>query len=459
MRADFQMTRTMISFRQRLGFALALTLATLIASPARAGLTIQNWTTPGGARVFFVESRALPIVDIEVDFRAAGTEVPAGKAGLAGLTRGLLDAGAGSLDEDAIANRTADLGAQFGGGADMDRASLTLRTLSSATERDGAVDLLATMIAQPTYPAAAVEREKARLIASLKDAETQPDAILSRRFAAAVFGDHPYGRSSTVETVMGIGRDDLVDFHRRYYTAARATVSIVGDVSRAEAEAIANRLVADLPAGEPAPAGVDAALPARQVIRVPNPSAQAHIAVGQPGIRRGDPDFFPLFVGNYILGGGGFVSRLTSEVREKRGYAYSVYSYFIPQRTIGSFQIGLQTKGSQTDAALKVVDTTLDTFLAKGPTEAELQAAKDNLINGFALRLDSNRKMLDQVATIGSYGLPLDYLDTWRDKVRAVTVAQIRDAFRRHISPDHLVTVIVGGDGDKTAPVSAGAAR
>ncbi|MCK6376245.1 MAG: insulinase family protein, partial [Zoogloea sp.] len=252
---------------------------------------------------------------------------------------------------------------------------------------------------------------------------------------------------------------DLADFHRRNYTSARATVSIVGDVSRAEAEAIANRLVEGLPVGEAPAATVNTTVPARQVIRVPHPSAQAHIAVGQPGIRRGDPDFFPLFVGNYILGGGGFVSRLTGEVREKRGYAYSVYSYFAPQRDVGPFQIGLQTKGSQADDALKVVGATLDEFLAKGPTEAELKAAKDNLINGFALRLDSNRKMLDQVAAIGSFGLPLDYLDTWRDKVRAVTAAQIRDAFRSHVSDDKLITVVVGGDGDKTAAPKSGAAR
>lgn len=438
----------MISQCKRVGVALALTLATL---SVQAGVTIQNWTTAQGSRVYFVESRSLPIVDVQVDFRAGGAEVPAGKAGLAGLARGLLDAGAGNLDEDAIANRVADLGAQIGGGVDMDRASVSLRTLSSPAERDGAVDLLATLIQQPTFPAAAVEREKSRSIAGLKESDTQPDAILSRRFAAAVFPDHPYGRLPSVDTLASLTRDDLVDFHRRHYTAAAAVISIVGDVSRGEAEAIATRLTASLPVGQAPAQPVDALPAAGQTIRVPHPSAQAHIAVGQPGIRRGDPDFFPLVVGNYILGGGGFVSRLTREVREKRGYAYSVYSYFSPQRSVGPFQIGLQTKGSQADDALKVVAETLGSFLKDGPTESELKAAKENLINGFALRLDSNRKMLEQVAVIGSYGLPLDYLDTYRAKVSAVTVAQIRDAFRRHISPEHLMTVVVGGEGDKAA--------
>lgn len=438
----------MISQCKRVGVALALTLATL---SVQAGVTIQNWTTAQGSRVYFVESRSLPIVDVQVDFRAGGAEVPAGKAGLAGLARGLLDAGAGNLDEDAIANRVADLGAQIGGGVDMDRASVSLRTLSSPAERDGAVDLLATLIQQPTFPAAAVEREKSRSIAGLKESDTQPDAILSRRFAAAVFPDHPYGRLPSVDTLASLTRDDLVDFHRRHYTAAAAVISIVGDVSRGEAEAIATRLTASLPVGQAPAQPVDALPAAGQTIRVPHPSAQAHIAVGQPGIRRGDPDFFPLVVGNYILGGGGFVSRLTREVREKRGYAYSVYSYFSPQRSVGPFQIGLQTKGSQADDALNVVAETLGSFLKDGPTESELKAAKENLINGFALRLDSNRKMLEQVAVIGSYGLPLDYLDTYRAKVSAVTVAQIRDAFRRHISPEHLMTVVVGGEGDKAA--------
>lgn len=441
---------------KRYGAALLLTLATLTA---HAGLSIQNWTTPNGSRVFFVESRALPIVDVQVDFRAGGAEVAAGKAGLAGLTRSLLDAGAGDLDEDAIANRSADLGAQIGGGVDMDRASVSLRTLSSQAERDGAVDLLATLILQPKFPAAAVEREKSRSIAGLKESDTQPDAILSRRFAAAVFPDQAYGRLPTVDSVGSLTRDDLVDFHRRTYTANRAVVSIVGDVSRAEAEAIALRLTAGMPAGEPLSAAVAGKQPERQTIRVAHPSAQAHVAIGQPGIKRGDPDFFPLVVGNYILGGGGFVSRLTAEVREKRGYAYSVYSYFSPQREPGPFQIGLQTKGSQADDALKVVGETLDAFLAKGPTEAELKAAKENLINGFALRLDSNRKMLEQVAVIGGFGLPLDYLDTYRDKVKAVTAEQIREAFRRHVSPERMVTVVVGGDGDKGAAAKGGAAR
>lgn len=430
--------------------ALAL-FAGLILLPAlaQAAPRIEQWTAATGARVQFIENHALPMIDIQIDFPAGSAADPADKAGLAGLTRSLLDAGAGGLDEQAIADRTADIGAQIGGGADDDRASLNIRSLSSTAERDTAVELAATLLARPTFPAEILERERARAIAGLKEALTKPATLAERRFTSLAYAGHPYGHLTTPESLAAISRDDLLAFHRGRYAANRASIAIVGDVDRATAEQIAVRLTGALPRSDdiatlPAPA-----LPAGERVHVPHPSAQAHILVGQPGMAREDADYFPLLVGNYVLGGGGFVSRLTREVREKRGYAYSVHSYFMPQQVAGPFQIGLQTKGSQTEDALRVVNATLDDFIAKGPTAAELQAAKDNLINGFGLRLDSNRKVLDYVAMIGFYRLPADWLDTYPRKVAAVTAAQVRDAFERRVRPEHLVTVIAGGDGDR----------
>jgi zinc protease len=185
--------------------------------------------------------------------------------------------------------------------------------------------------------------------------------------------------------------------------------------------------------------------------------------MGMPGLSRDDPDYYPLLVGNYVLGGGGFVSRLTKEVREKRGFAYSVHSYFQPQRVGGPFQIGLQTRGSQAADAQQVVEAVLTEFLADGPSADELDAARNNIINGFGLRLDSNRKILDHVAMIGFYELPLDWLDAYPRKVAAVTAQAVRDAFARRIRPEHLVTVVAGGDGDAatggTGNASPAAAR
>ena len=178
--------------------------------------------------------------------------------------------------------------------------------------------------------------------------------------------------------------------------------------------------------------------------RLPFAAAQAQVSIGQPGIARNDPDFFPLFVGNYILGGGGFVSRLTTEVREKRGLTYSVFSYFAPGRHAGAFQIGLTTRPDQAALAVEVSRNVVKQFVEQGPSEAELVAAKAFLVNGFSLRIDSNRKLLDNVANIGWNGLPLDYLDTWTQQIERVSVADIRRSFARVLQPDRMVTVVVG---------------
>jgi len=422
---------------------LALLLAAMAPS-LFAGVTIETWTAPSGAKVFYVAARALPILDVQVDFPAGSAFDPADKPGVAGLTRSLLDNGADGLDEDSIARKLADLGAHMGGGADGERASVTLRTLSEADKSGPALAIMATVMRAPTFPDGVVERERDRAIAGLKDALTRPDTIAGRAFVRALYGSHPYARQSTPESLAAIGRADLVDFHRRHYVAGRAVVTVVGDVDRAGAERIAQELTAGLPVGSGAAALPPVSLPAAGEERIAHPAAQAHVLLGLPAMRRGDPDFFPLVVGNYVLGGGGFVSRLMQEVREKRGYAYSVYSYFAPSRDLGPFQIGLQTKREQVGEAMKVVDEVLKKFLAEGPTADELKAAKANVVGSFPLRLDSNRKILENVATIGFYGLPLDWLDTYRGKAAAVSIEQIRDAFARRVRPENLMTVIVG---------------
>ena len=422
-------------------------IALLLATPlACAGAKIEHWTAPSGARVLFVESRVLPIIDIQVDFVAGAAYDPPGKSGLAGLTRGLLDSGAGELDEEKIADRLADIGARLGGGTDNDRASLSLRSLSSKREREAAIDLMRLVLQQPVFSASVLEREKSRSVAGIQEADTRPASIAAKRFLAALYPAHPYGRSATVESIEKISREELMAFHRAHFGARRAFVSIIGDISRAEAEAIAQHLTLGLP---DAPAEVslpDTAMPVRGTERIDHPASQAHIHLGLPAVRRGDQDYIPLLVGNYILGGGGFVSRLMKEVREKRGYAYSVYSYFQPQKQLGPFQIGLQTKREQASDALRVVEDVLNEFLARGPTEAELKAAQRNLADGFPLRIDSNRKLLEYLAVMGFYGLPLSYLDDFPRKVEAVTVADIRAAFARHVKLEHIVTVIVAGD-------------
>jgi zinc protease len=416
------------------------------AIAAQAGVKIEHWIAPSGARVYFVESHVLPILDVQADFSAGSAFDPAGKAGLAALTQALLDAGAGDLDEEKISSRLVDVAAHFGGSADSDRAGVSLRTLSSATEKNAALDLMRLVLTRPTFPDAVLAREKARSISAIKEADTRPDAIAAKRFAAAIYPGHPYGVSATVETVGSLTRDDLVAFHRDYYSARRAAISIIGDVDRAEAERIAQSLTEGLSAGLPETSLPEVKLPAKETVKVAHPATQSHILVGLPAVRRGDPDYFPLLVGNYSLGGGGFVSRLMKEVREKRGYAYSVYSYFAPRKLEGPFEIGLQTKRDQAQAALKVADDVLADFLKTGPTDAELVSAKKHLVDSLALRIDSNAKLLGYLSTIGFYGLPLTYLDDFPAKVKAVTAKSVREAFARHVKPEDLVTVIVATD-------------
>lgn len=415
-----------------------------------AGLPIQHWQSASGAQVFFVENHDLPILDVSVNFAAGSSRDDPARPGVAALTKGLLPLGAGGMQEDEISNRLADLGAQLGGELDSDRASLKLRTLSSEKERMAALDLLVTVLQKPDFPQSVLEREKARWIAGLRESETQPESISGKAFTELLYGSHPYALEEAVtpESVAAITRDQLLNFYQKFYTRHNAVIAIIGDISRAQAEQVAEQLTAPLPAGTALAPLPPVVLPQAAVEkRIPHHAAQSHILLGYPGIKRIDPDYFPLYVGNYILGGGGFVSRLTEEVREKRGLVYSVYSYFAPMQEAGPFQIGLQTKKEQTGEALKVVRETLNKFVGKGVTEKELKAAKDNLTGGFALRLDSNAKVLDYLAVIGFYGLPLTWLDDYVGKVNKVTAAQIRDAYKRRIKPEHMVTVIVGEDG------------
>jgi zinc protease len=413
---------------------------------AEAGPQIQHWVAPSGSRVYFVESHALPILDVQVDFSAGSAYDTPSKAGLASLTHALLDMGTARMDETQIASRLADLGAKLSGATEMDRASLTLRTLSAADKRVPALDILREVLVSPQFPATVFEREKARTLAALKESLTRPETIASRAFWAAMYAGHPYGLKSTAESVALLKRDDLTQFYRTHYIAQQASVAIVGDLSRAEAETLAQVLTANLPAGAAATAPGEPSLPVAAEQRVAHPAAQAHLLIGVPAIKRGDPDFFPLLVGNYSLGGGGFVSRLMKEVRDKRGLAYSVYSYFQPMAQLGPFQIGLQTKKVQANDALKVAREVLTGFLTEGPTENELSAAKQNLVGSFPLRLDSNKKILDNISMIGFYGLPLNYLDRYAEQVEKVTAAEIKAAFSRHVKPEHLVTVLVAGE-------------
>ncbi len=441
--------------------ALALALA---GGQASAAIPIQHWSQPSGAQIYLVESPSLPMLDIRVDFDAGSRRDPAQKAGLAGATaamtaKGLLPArltGQGAspypqaMDENQLSDAWADLGAGFDGGASSDRMSFSFRSLSDPDILPKAIALAARQLGEPSFPDAIWQRERQRMVAAIREANTRPGTIAGRAYGKAVYGNHPYGYETTEESLQQISVQDMRQMYTRLVAPCRAKISLVGAVTREQADALVVTLLSRLPAAiaggcEPLPAVAEVEpLSGPLVKAIPFASAQAHVLIGQPGIKRSDPDYFPLLVGNYTLGGGGFVSRLTDEVREKRGLSYSVYSHFTPGLHAGAFTVALQTRPDQAAQAVQVAREVLARFVAQGPTEAELKAAKDNLIGGFPLLIDSNRKLLENIANIAWNNLPLNYLDTWTAQVQRVTVAEIKAAFARKLQPDRMVVVTVG---------------
>ena len=421
---------------------------------AFAALPIQHWTQPSGAQVFLVESPSIPMVDVQIDFDAGSRRDPAAQAGLASMAAGQATLGVRAvgglpaLDENALGEAWADLGATFDAGAGGDRMSFTLRSLTDPALLPRAVQLAARQLGEPAFDAAIWERDRQRVSASLKEANTRPGTVAGRTFSQAVYGSHPYGFETTPESLARIRVADMQALYARSILPCRAKVSVVGAVGRDQADRLVQQLLERLPQTACAPlppVGEVQPLARASDQRIPFDAAQAQVYIGQPGFKRNDPDYFPLVVGNYILGGGGFVSRLTTEVRERRGLTYGVSSDFSPGLHAGAFTVALQTRPDQANEAVQVVRKVVADFVAAGPTEVELEAAKSNLIGGFALRIDSNRKLLGNVANIAWNGLPLDYLDTWTQQVARVSSADIRRAFARVLQPAVMATVVVGG--------------
>ncbi len=413
----------------------------------QAGPKIEHWVTDKGLRVYFVPVPELPMLDAQLLFDA-GSARDGDKPGLAGITSSLLDQGADGRNADQLAEAFESVGANFSASSSRDTASVSLRTLTLPNEQKTAVDTWLQVLGKPDFPQAELDNVKNLALVGLQSEKQSPAALGDKAFYKALYGDHPYGSPSngTEESISALTRNDLQAFFTKYYVAHNAVLAIVGALDRAQAEALAEQVSLVLPAGEHAPE-LPAVKPLTEAktVRIPYPSEQTHIIIGQPGNKRGDADYYSMYLGNHVLGGGGFTSRLMKEVRNDRGLSYSVYSSFQPMQQLGVFEISLQTKTAQTDEALKVVRDTLTKFRTDGPSTEELAAAVKDITGGFPLRTASNSDIAAYLAVIGFYDLPLDYLDTFTGKVKDLTREQVMDTFQRRVDPDKLLTVIVGG--------------
>ena len=418
----------------------------ILPAVSSAAPKIEHWVTENGARAYFIETHALPMVDINLVFNAASAREPADRQGLAMLTSDMLLEGSGKLDSKAIAEGFEDRGARVGTSSHRDMAIVSLRSLSDKQYLDPVVDLLTTVITEPSFPEKNLAREKARSLESLDHSLQQPNTVGKRRLYESLYKDHPYAShpSGTHESLKSINRDDLVTFHRQYYVASNMVIAVVGDLKLSEAQDLVKRVSEKFQKGKAAGSLPDVS-PVKSVEhRIDFPSTQSHVMTAYLGIKRDDPRRLALKVGNYSLGGGGFQSRMMDEIRDKRGLSYGAYSYFLPMQETGPFISSLSTKNEKAEEAFTVSKEVIDDFLKTGPSDKELELAKKNITGGFPLTISSNKKLVSTLAAIGFYSLPVDYLDTYIDRVNALDRKEVTQAMQSVLSSANRVTVIVG---------------
>ncbi len=417
------------------------------ATPKSHNIDIQSWNTTKGAQVLFVEAPEVPMIDVRLVFNAGGARDPKKLPGLALLTNGMITEGSKTHNIDEIAAHFESLGAVLENNSYRDMATLSLRTLSDEDLRQKALDVFYGIISSPTFPEDSFQRLLKQLTLGLKHEKQNPKQLVSRQFYQSLYPDHPYGHRTqgTDESLKKLTINDLKKFYSTYYVSSNMVIAITGDIPRSEAETIANAVDAALNQGNPAPRlPTPASLAEKQDHFIEFPSSQSHVLMGALGIERGNDDQYALTLGNRILGGGGFGSRLTKTIRQDKGLVYSVYSHFSAMAVNGPFIMGLQTKNASRQEASDLMLNILNEFASQGPTEKELIDAKQHLLGNFPLGIASNNSIVGYLGVIGFYNLPLDYLETYPKKLERVTSQDIKRAFEKNINREALITIALG---------------
>ncbi|MFA9461397.1 M16 family metallopeptidase [Thiohalorhabdus sp. Cl-TMA] len=410
-------------------------------------IPIQTWRMDNGARVLFVKRTSLPMVSVRVSFDAGSARDPEGLFGLSALTARMLDEGAGDLSPDAFARKVDSLGLEYGASNGHDTLSLQVTSLTRQGTERKALDLMAKALMKPAFSKQALARERQRQIIGIRRGREDPQTVAVKAFFREVYGDHPYAHPTegVPKQIRKIDRADLQEFAERHFVGSNATIAVVGNLDRGEAEKLLADTLGRLPKGtkpEPLPEVPEMKGP-RQVF-LERDVAQAHVLMGQPATRRDDEDYFPLLVGNYSLGGGGFASRLVGAVREEHGLSYSVFSTFSGMQRLGPFVAGLQTANENLGKAMGLLEEEVAKFVENGPTEEEVTAAQRYLTGSFPLKISSNQDIVDQLATMGFYTLGADYLERYIPRVRSAEAGGIQEAMQQRLDPARMVTVVVG---------------
>lgn len=420
---------------------------------ARGAMVPKRSVLSNGLILLSSEQRSLPTVSIELLIDAGARHESAENAGLANLTAKLLTDGTIKRNALQISETLDFIGASLDTGCGDDLATISMTILKK--DLGVGLQLLGEILTSPSFPAAEIDRQKQAILASIRAKEEDPGVVASETFAAALFPGSAYGRpvEGTTASVKGLDRKRVQDFFQRYYRPNRTIMSVVGDVSEQEIAAALNQVLKNWTQGEAnKPPAVPAQNDGARTLRVNKDLTQANIILGHGGVPRGHADYYAIQVMNYILGGGGFSSRAMESIRNQRGLAYSVYSYFSAEKSYGNFQFVMQTKNESSAEAIRLARDEIQRIRDDLVSEAELNDAKDYLIGSFPLRFDTNGKVAGFLGQVEFYELGLDYADRYSDFIRKITRADVQRVARQHLHPEKLITVVVGDQRKITLP-------
>jgi zinc protease len=408
-------------------------------------MQIQKVVSKKGIEAWLVEDHSRPILSLQYAFVGGAVQDPVGKEGVATFVAGMLDEGAGDLDSEAFQKRLEDLAAKFSVNASYDQITGSFQTLTQ--NRDESLKLLRMALTSPHFAQKDADRIREQLIATLRVDEKDPDKVASLEWHKLAFGSHPYGRSTngTLESVAKIAPEDLHAYAKNLFARDNLKVAVVGDIDAAALSSALDSVFGDLPAQSNRRPVEDVAWQSaskQRIVTMPNP--QSVVQLGFKGLKRKDPDFIPAYILNYVVGGGGFSSKLMQEVREKRGLAYSVYTYLYPLDYAGIFLGGVATENKSVGQSLELIREEFDRAAKDGLTEKELREAKDYLVGSFALRFDTSAKIAAQLLAIQLDDLGMDYIERRNGEIEAVTLDDIKRAARRLMEPKNLIVTVVG---------------